>query len=243
MTRLLATMKTDIVVQFRNRLYAIGFGVGGIIAIAMSQLAGPDQLSFIVPVLMLMVVGGTTMLYVAAMIIFERDDGTMNALIVSPLRTSEYLWSKIITLTLLAALESIVMIFGAALLMEFSQPVPVSWPNIPLLLVGIFAIGVIYTLVGIILVVRFEKITDFLIPMAGMAVLLQLPFLHFLGLFVHPILLVIPTSAPTMLMQGAYVPLAPWQWIYATLYTMVLIWALAVWAYRAFEVHVVAKAG
>ena len=241
MTRLLATMKTDVIVQFRNRLYSIGIFVGVIIAIALSQLAPPDRLFIIVPVLMLIVVGGTTMLYIAALIIFERDEGTMNALIVSPLRTSEYLWSKIITLTALATLESIVMIGGATLLMRWSNPV--SWPNIPLLLVGIIGIGVIYTLIGIILIVRYDKITDFLLPMAFVAVVLQLPFLHFLGLVVHPVFLFIPTSAPTMLMQGAYVSLAPWQWVYASLYSVVLIVLLAMWAYRAFDKHVVAKAG
>ena len=241
MTRLLATMKTDVTVQFRNRLYTIGIFVGAIIAVALSQLAHPDRLFIIVPVLMLIVVGGTTMLYVAAMIIFERDEGTLNALIVSPLRTSEYLWSKIITLTALATLESIVMIGGAMLIMKWSHPV--AWPNIPLLLVGVIGIGVIYTLIGIILIVRYEKITDFLLPMATIAVVLQLPFLHFLGLVVHPLFLVIPTSAPTMLMQGAYIPLTPGQWIYATAYTTALILLLAAWAFRAFDKHIVAKAG
>jgi fluoroquinolone transport system permease protein len=241
MTRLLATMKTDLMVQFRNRLYAIGVFVGAIIAVGLSQLASPEQLFVIVPVLMLIAVGGTTMLYIAALIIFERDEGTMNALIASPLRTSEYLWSKIITLTALSALESIVMIGGATLIMTWSHPV--SWPNIPILLVGIIGIGVMYTLFGIILVVRYDKITDFLMPMAFFAVVLQLPFLHFLGLVVHPVFLVIPTSAPTMLMQGAYVSLAPWQWIYAAGYSAVLIVLLGAWASRAFDKHVVAKAG
>ena len=241
MTRLLATMKTDVRVQYRNRLYSIGIFVGAIIAIGLSQLANPDQLFVIVPVLMLIVVGGTTMLYVAAMIIFERDEGTMNALIASPLRTSEYLWSKIITLTVLATLEAIVMIGGATLIMRWSDAV--SWPNIPLLLVGIVGIGVIYTLIGIILIVRYDKMTDFLLPMAFVAIVLQLPFLHFLGLVVHPVFLVIPTSAPTMLMQGAYVSLTPWQWVYASVYPAALILLLAMWAYRAFDKHVVAKAG
>jgi fluoroquinolone transport system permease protein len=234
-------MKTDITVQFRNRLYAIGIFIGLTIAIGLSQLSRPDQLFFIVPVLMLMVVGGTTMLYVAAMIIFERDEGTLNALMVSPLRTSEYLGSKTITLTALAVLESILMIGGGMFIMRWSQHI--AWPNMPLLLVGITAISVVYTLIGIILVVRYEKITDFLLPMATVAMVLQLPFLHFLGMVVHPVFLAIPTSAPTMLMQAAYIPLTPGQWIYSTSYTTFSIVVLAVWAYRAFDKHIVAKAG
>ena len=106
MTRLLSAMKIDVRVQIRTKLYAIGIGAGILVAVALSQLAGPDQLFSVVPTLMLLVVGGSTLLYVAGLILFEKDEGTLKAIIVSPLRTSEYLWSKIITLTALATLEA-----------------------------------------------------------------------------------------------------------------------------------------
>jgi len=189
---------------------------------------------------MLLAVGGSTLLYVAGMILFEKDEGTINAAIVSPLRVSEYLWSKIVTLTMLATLESIIMIGGAMLLMRYWQGQEISnMPNVPLLLLGIITIGTIYTLIGIILIVRYDKITDFLIPMAGVAVVLQLPFLYFLDMIRHPSLLVIPTSAPAVIMQGAYSQLPSWQWPYAIVYTALIIVALTVWAYRAFNKHII----
>ena len=188
---------------------------------------------------MLVVVGGSTMLYVGAMFLFERDEGTLDALFVSPLRPAEYLWLKIITLTALATIESAVMIGEATLIMSLSQDV--SWPNIPLLLAGIAGVGVLYTLVGIVLVVRYDRVTEFLFPMAGAAVVLQLPILHFSGWVLHPLFLVIPTSALMMLIQGAYVPLAAWQFFYATLYTAAAVALLAFWAYAAFQKHVLAQ--
>jgi len=239
MSRLLSAMRTDVTVQVRNSLYAIGLGTGVIVAVALSQLASPPQLSGVVPALMLLVVGGSTLLYVSGMIIFEKDEGTLNAVIVSPLRTSEYLWSKILTLTGLATLESLVMIGGAMLIMRRAGPLPL--PNIPLLLAGIVASGVIYTLIGIVLIVRFDSITDFLVPMAAIATVLQLPFVYFLGWMSHPALLAIPTSAPTLLMQAAYIPLAAWEWLYAIGYTTLLILGLSWWAYRAFQTHIIMK--
>ncbi len=241
MSRLRAAMRLDVTVQVRNSLYTIGIGAGLLIAIAISQLASPSQMWAIVPTLMLLVVGSSTLLYVAGMIIFERDEGTLSANIVSPLRTTEYLGSKLITLTALATLESFVMIGGALLIMRFSSAI--TLPNIPILLVGILAIGVIYTLIGIILIVRYEKFTDFLMPLAMVAVMLQLPFLHFLGWIEHPAFLLIPTSAPTMIMRGAYVALTGWEWLYALGYTMLSIVGLSRWAYRAFQRHVIMKAG
>ena len=116
-------------------------------------------------------------------------------------------------------------------------------PNIPILLIGIITIGIVYTLAGIVMIVRFDTITDFLIPMSAVVVVLQLPFLYFLGWVKHPILLIIPTSAPTMLMQGAYVQLAAWEWLYAIGYTAALVIGLTIWAQRAFHTHIIMKVG
>ncbi len=241
MTRLLSAMKIDVIVQVRNNLYAIGIGVAVLVAVMVSQLASPNQLPSLVPALMLLVIGGTTLLYVAGLILFERDEGTLHAVMVSPLRTSEYLWSKIITLTALATLESVTMVGGAMLIMSRSDEM--TWPAIPILLIGIIAIGVMYTLMGIVLIVRYDKITDFLIPMAAILSVLQLPFLHFWGVIEHPAFLIIPTSAPTMLMQGAYIQLATWEWLYAMGYTAAMIMGLTMWAYRAFNTHIIMKLG
>ena len=241
MNRLLAAMKMDVRLQVRTQLYSIGIGAGLLVAVALAWLARPEQLFSLIPTLMLLVVGGSTMLYVAAMILFEKEQGTLKATIVSPVRPSEYLWAKIITLTGLATLESLVMVGGAMLIMSFADEV--TLPNIPLLLLGIVGIGIIYTLVGIVLIVRYDKITEFLIPLSAVAVVLQLPFLYFLGWVEHPLFLLIPTSAPTLLMRAAYGPLADWQWLYGVGYTAVLIIALTIWAHRAFEAHIIAKGG
>jgi len=234
-------MKLDAIVQIRNQLYAIGIGVGVFTAFVISQLFTPEQLPIVIPVLMMLVIGGSTMLYVSGMIIFEKDEGTINMSIVSPLRSSEYLLSKIITLTGLATLEATVMIIGTMIFMSFGAQVNI--PNILILYIGIIAIGVMYTLLGIGLVVRYDKITEFLIPMSAIAVVLQMSFLYFIGFIDSPLFLLIPVSAPTMFMQGAYMELEAWQWLYSIGYSTVLLIGLSVWAYRAFQQHIVIRVG
>ena len=241
MTRLMATMKLDVTIQIRNQLYAIGIGVAVVTAFALSQLTTPDQLGLIIPTVMLLIMGGSTLLYVASMILFEKDEGTINMAIVSPLKSSEYLISKIVTLTWLATLESAILIGGTMLLMSFSADVEI--PNLLILFIGIIAIGVLYSLIGIVLIVRYDKITEFLIPMSGVAVVLQCGFLYYLGLWENPLLLLIPTSAPTMIMRGAYVDLSAWEWLYGIGYTSALLVGLTIWAYRAFQTHIVMKVG
>lgn len=241
MKRLLSAMKIDVTIQYRNKLYAIGIFVGIILAVALSWLANPRNMYAAVPTAMLLVVGGTTLFYVGGMILFEKEEGTLSAVSVSPLSSAEYLGSKIITLTILATVESIVMIAGATLIMSLTFEI--SSPDTVVLLTGIVGISIMYILVGIILIVRYDKITDFLIPMAAVAVILQLPFVYFLDVVVHPFFLVIPSSAPTLLMKGAYVDLALWEWWYASGYTFVTIAVLAIWAYRAFQKHILIETG
>ncbi len=241
MTRLLSAMKLDVTVQVRNNLYSIGIGVGVLVALMLSQLITPEQLPVVIPTVMLLVIGGSTLLYVSGMILFEKDEGTINASFISPLRPSEYLASKTLTLTTLATIEAIVMIAGTTLLLSLGYDI--TLPNILILLVGVVAIGVIYTLIGIGLVVRYDKITEFLIPMSAIAVVLQLAFLYFIGFIESPIFLLIPVSAPTMIMVGAYQDLSTIEWLYGIGYTSILIIGLSVWAYRAFEKHIIQQVG
>lgn len=237
MKRLLVAIKNDATIQFRNKLYSIGIIIGLILSLALWWLANPGNLALAIPTAMLLVVGGTTLFYVGGMIIFEKQEGTLSVVSVSPLTTIEYLWSKIISLTILSALESIVMIAGVTLLMSFTFEITI--PDIVTLLAGILGISVMYILIGIILIVRCDKITDFLIPMAGIAVVLQLPFIYFLDVVVHPIFLLIPSTAPTLLIQGAYTSLEVWEWVYAVAYTLVSIIVLSWWASKAFQTHII----
>ncbi len=241
MNRLLSVMFNDVRVQFRNKLYGIGIGMSLVVAVGLSQLASPTQLFAVVPALIILMVGATTMIYVGGLIIFEKEQGTLNATIVSPVTTVEYLWSKVITLTALATLETLVVIGGAMLIM--SRSADVTLPNIPILLLGVFTIGVLYTLIGIILVVRCSQITEYLIPMALVISILQLPFLHFWGIVEHSAFLLIPTSAPATLMQGAFIELTTWQWGYGLGYNLAVIVGFAIWASHAFNNHIINKVG
>lgn len=240
MARFLSTMRMDVLMQVRNQLYVIGIGAGVLVALALSRFPA-DQQYLAVPTLMILVAGGSTLLYVAALITFEREEGTLNAVIVSPIRTTEYLWSKIITLTTLATIECVVMVFGGWLMIRSVSEIGV--PNLLILFGGIVALGVIYTLLGIVLIVRYDNITNFLMPMAAIATILQLPFLHFIGMVVSPLWLIIPSSAPTMLVRGAYVPLTTIEWVYAIGYTALQVVLLTVWAHRSFYKHIILKVG
>lgn len=242
MNRFANAFATDVRVQLRNNLYTIGIMVALICALLMAKVFQPAQLVYGVPTMLLLVAGGTTLLYVAGMILFEKDEGTLSALVVSPLKPTEYLWSKILSLTLLMSIESVVMMGGAMGILKFSGG-EVDMSQLAMALPGVILLGVFHTLVGIVMIVRYDTITSFLVPMIFVAIFLQLPALYFLGILDSPLLLLIPTGAPTMIVRAGFTELQPWEWGYGLAYTAVAIAGLAVWAQGAFDKHIIKKIG
>jgi fluoroquinolone transport system permease protein len=234
MSRLLATMKLDVTIQWRNRLYAIGIGLSLMLALALGQFVSREALPQTLPLLFLFAVSGTTMLYVAGLLIFEKDDRTLEAIVVTPIHLSEYIGSKMITLTFLALLESLVVL---ALAYGFSD-----YTILPLI-AGIVLMGMMLTLMGFVMIVRYNTITDFLVPVVAVNLVLQLPALYFTGTSDSLLWLILPTTAPTMLMWSAWHPIETWQLIYAVVYSVIIIAVLYRWALIAFNKHIILKEG
>ncbi|WKD48178.1 fluoroquinolone export ABC transporter permease subunit [Microbulbifer spongiae] len=236
MNRLLSMMVTDFRIQLRMQLYLIGIGASVVLALALGILSSLTYLPVLLPVLLLATIGGSTLLYAAVLVVFEKEQGTLIAQLASPLHSREYLWAKIVSLSTLAIVESLVMVGGTLVLI--GQGWPFTAVEVLFLFLGIVSLSIVYSLVGLILVVRYQTLMEFLLPLAFITSLLQLPVLRFLGLSEHPIFLLIPTCAPTLLIQGAFHTLNPAEWTYGLGYTAITIIILTAWMYRAYRVHI-----
>lgn len=239
MNPFLSTLQNDIRVQWRSQLYIIGIVAALITGGVLTLVTSEHNLFRAFPTAVILIVGGSTLLYVAGMILFEKDEGTLNALVVSPLKPSQYLLSKLVSLTLLATLESLVML---AMTYVFLGAFP-AVSGLFFFVMGTVLTGIIYTLVGIILIVRYQQLTDFLVPVLGIAIFLQLPVGYFLGVIEHWGLLLIPTSAPALLIRGGFQSISMGHWLFAALYPLVIIALLGAWANKAFHTHIIEKAG
>lgn len=236
MRRMLAATRTDITLQARNQLYGISVLFAAVMVGALIWLSSPTSLHRTVPMAVLFVVGGSTLLYVVAMVLLERDDGTLDAVAVAPLRPSEYLAAKVASLTALAVLEGAVLAGGAIVWLDRAT---LGGATVPLLLVGLVSLGVLHTLVGVVIVVRYHRIMEALMPMGLVALLLQIPALYFAGALPSELALLIPSAPPAMFLRGAFVPLEPWEWGYAVVGTTTALAVAAIWAHRAFVLHII----
>jgi fluoroquinolone transport system permease protein len=234
MTRLTATLKLDITVQLRSKLYHIAIGLALLLGVVMRLFLPADLMPQLLPLFYLFAIGGTAYFFVAGMIIFEKGEHTLDALNVSPLRIDEYLISKAISLLIVVLAESIIV-----LLISYG----IQGLNPLLLLAGMCLMSLGLTLGGFIQVSRFNSVTDFLVPALVVTLILQLPWLHFAEIMPSVIWYLIPTTAPTLLLKAAFGPIAAWEMVYAVGYSLLTIGVLFWWARRAYVNQIILKGG
>jgi fluoroquinolone transport system permease protein len=222
MGRLIHTLRWDITLQARNGFYL----VTGLVLIMWAALIIPlpqIDMDWLLPPLILsnLVVGG--FYFVAAIVLLERAEGSLLARAVTPLRPYEYLEARLLSLSLLALVENL----GLTLILH-------GFGFAPLPMAGGVMLGtVLFCLVGLIVVARYDSINTFLLPSVAVTVLLVLPTIAALADWESPLLLLHPLEPAMRLMQGAFRPLATWELIYCLVYGVLGCLLLGRYALRA----------
>ncbi len=230
MSRLTASMRLDVTVQARSQLYVIGAFVAVALGLMVRFLVPAEYAGRGLAAFYLTGLGGTTFLFGASLLLLEKSERTLQALRTSMITPADYVLSKALTLTSFALVESLIVYAIAAR----GVPTNFGW-----LLLGIFVLGVFYTLVGLALAAPHEAVTSFLLPTGTLvAMILQLPFLSLLGVGPDWLWHLIPTQAPLLLLQGAFEPLEAWQWGYAGSMSVVMLGGAWWFCQRRFRRHI-----
>jgi fluoroquinolone transport system permease protein len=202
--RVAAALRADLRLQLRHGFLLAGAVVASFWVLVLSQLpAAVVTGGMAVFVFLNLLV--TTFYFVAGWVLFEKGEGTLEALVVTPLRESEYLASKIAVLTALGAAETLVIVLlvhGADL-----HWLPAA--------AGTVLTCALYTLCGFVAVARYDSIDEFLLPSTLLVLVLQLPVLDVLGVFESPLFLAFPTYASLLLLEAAFHPVPAWKLVYA----------------------------
>ncbi len=219
MKRLFATLVCDVVLQFRNGFYYVTIFVIVVWGIFASQI--PHQgLSWELAGM----IGGNllinTFFYVAGLVLLEKGEGTLEAQVITPLRKEEYIISKGISLGLLSVLENVLItIFWAGL----------NFSALPLVL-GILLGSTLYVLAGLVAVMSYSSVNEFLFPSMGYTFLLMLPLAGFFGLLPESVFFIHPTYAALMIMKSAFVSIPVMTLIFSVVYLCAWIAGLAWWS-------------
>jgi fluoroquinolone transport system permease protein len=232
MKRLLSTIRFDVLFQFRHGFYYV-YAVVSVLYILVLKSVGGELKEVLAA---MMVFSDTSVLgffFVGSIVILERDQNTLESLFVTPLRPYEYIISKAVSLTILSAVMSSVIMFvsfGKAF-----NPYPV--------LAGVILSSMFFTLVGIIVSVYSPNVNQYLMMTVPSMIVFFLPLLDYFGLVRTPVFYIFPTQAALTLIDGGFNAINPVEAIYAFL--MLLLWITAAWylSGRMFFKYIIMKTG
>ncbi len=235
MRRLAATVRRDVILQNRYRFYAVSLLMvvfwGGLLSLILK--AGAVNEALVVPAFILSNLIVTTFYFMAGMVLLEKAEGMLAALVVTPLRDLEYFTSKIVTLSGLGLVESLLII-----LLLFGLP-----DRMLPLIVGTLFLGALFVLAGFISIVRYDTINEWILPSAVVVTVLCLPLLSHFGFTESALARIHPLEPALVLMRGAYERIASWEIAYGVVGAAAWTVIGVVWARRQFQRFVVRSAG
>jgi fluoroquinolone transport system permease protein len=178
-------------------------------------------------------------MFVGALVLFEKSENVLQALVITPMKVDEYIISKISSLTILSIISAIIFI----LLLNIFSGIEF---NILFLLSGIIITSVMLILLGFILVSRVKSLNEYLLAMIiSFLALLFPPMLYLSGLYENVIFYLWPTQASLLLFTGVFNSsnLELWEIGYGIIYQIIWIGLLYFIAKKAFYKHIVLKGG
>lgn len=178
MSRVAALLLHDIRQQYRHGIYA-AYAVVVALYAALLLSAGPALPAWVAPLLIFVDPAGVGFIFLGALMLLERSEGVRLALAASPVGATDYLVSKLVTLTAMALVASIVLI-----------AVGHQSADAPLVLLAVALTSVMYVGIGVVCARRFATVNGYLIGAGALLTPLVAPgFLAFLDPLPAPLLL------------------------------------------------------
>ncbi len=169
-------------------------------------------------------------LFIGVLVLYEKDNNTLNALIVTPLKPSHYLLSKAISLTIVAV--PIALAIGL-----FGHGVDIGY--FPFL-VSVTLSSFIFVFLGFVVVSRSKSFNQFVIKFAIFTIPVSLPFLDLFDLIHSDLFYLIPLQATVLLLKQSFnYNVESWKYIYAISYLLAWTYFSYYIAIRAYNLNLI----
>ncbi len=192
--------------------------VVALIWIGVLYLTEVPDITFIFPMLIFIDATSMAILMVGVIIFFEKQEGSLKALLVSPISKCDYLLSKIVITICSSIITLIILYLYAALFKEISL-------NFFGLLGAVILVALFHSLVGLILSYYSKDFTSLLMNMMKYVFIFFIPTLfEYLDLFsnelVANLLYITPTKAALLLFTAPAGTVGAGELLYALIYML-----------------------
>ena len=200
--RLINSIKADVQFQLKHGFYTV-YIVLSVIYIAILGYIPHETQKIVLPLLIYFDPAGLGLFFIGGMVLLEKEQGVLALLYITPLKTEEYIISKVITLGLISSLAGTVISLAAYGISA----------NYMLLISGTFLVSVFYTLIGIIIASKTVNVNSYIVKMIPAIIVFLIPCLSLIkndiiGDSLQKIMLFVPSAAGLKLMLGAYVKIS-----------------------------------
>jgi fluoroquinolone transport system permease protein len=238
MSNLKNMLKWEYTLLYRYKI--IHISILSVVLYFLTTQAIPDMNNTVFHTLLLFFDPATIgIMFVGALVLFEKSENVLQALVITPMKTNEYLLSKIIALTILSIISASIFV---TLFYVFNN---VNF-NVVYLASGIILTSILLILAGFIFVSRLNSINEYLLAMVILFLGLTFPpMLHLSGLYENVIFYLWPTQASFMIFIGVFnaASLEAWEIIYGIGYQIFWIVILYYFAKIAFYKYIVSRGG
>ncbi len=215
MTRLARASALDAKLQWRQGIYFVALALTVISAAIVSAL--PPEAWRLLAALLITNMQFSTVFLVAAIVLLEKGQGVLEGLMVTPLTARDYLLAKVFSLGSIAVLENLAL---AALGRAYGIFEGLDWG---LLIVGLVMSAIMFTLLGLCAVMRYDTLNQALIPLSLFWAVLELPLLTAFGVPETPLFYLIPTHGLWVIIQTAAGDGSAWLLLYGFGYPLLWI--------------------
>jgi len=222
--RLLSALKADIRFQIKQGFYLVYVLITIIYLIILSFLP-EDVLSLTLPLVVFSDPSVLGLFFIGGIIMLEKAQGILSVLVVSPLRTTEYVLSKVISL----ALVSVLAAFAITGLSNYEN---VNWL---LLFLSTALTSGIFTLSGIMINAGCRTVNQYMLKTIPYMLLFVLPCLSLIGFPGSWAFTIVPSVAALRLMLGAYAGIPFFEAVALVCYLIVMNYLFLRRTIRVFE--------
>ena len=222
--RFLYAIRADIRFQMKQG-FCLVYVLITIIYLILLSFLPKDVLSIALPLVVFSDPSVLGLFFIGGIIMLEKVQGVLSVVVVSPLRTIEYILSKVVSLALVSVL-------AAFAITGFSNYDSVNW--LLLFLSTILTSG-IFTLCGIIINAGCQTVNQYMIKTIPYMLLFVLPCFSLIGFPYSWLFTIFPSVAALRLMLGAYMGIPFYEALALIIYLIGMNYLFLRWTIRVFE--------
>lgn len=168
-------------------------------------------------------------IFIGVMVLYEKSQNTLQALSVCPINFENYIWSKALSLTILALPICFGIVFS-------SKGFDINY--FAFITATTFS-SLLFALLGFIGVTKVKTFNQYIIVIPLFFAPAIVPMLDLFNIWTHPFFYIIPTHASLLLFKATFEDISYFDWVYSIIYLMIWIIAARYFAIKSYKKSII----